>query len=179
MIRRPPRSTRTTTLFPYTTLFRSSCTPGYRTGAQHAGNGRMKLLFDQKFVAEAPSRSSASKPSPGLKQMWNVSQWKLESGRGIGFTLAKNARPASFAQAIDGWCHDASFRAWFNALLVDVPYTAFRWETPSVTAASVDRAFEFVLLDSPGLGQPPDGKDRKSTRLNSSHSSPSRMPSSA
>src|SRR3546814_6560166 len=27
MIRRPPRSTRTDTLFPYTTLFRSPCTP--------------------------------------------------------------------------------------------------------------------------------------------------------
>src|SRR3546814_15143527 len=27
MIRRPPRSTRTDTLFPYTTLFRSSCPP--------------------------------------------------------------------------------------------------------------------------------------------------------
>src|SRR3546814_2792880 len=27
MIRRPPRSTRTDTLFPYTTLFRSLCTP--------------------------------------------------------------------------------------------------------------------------------------------------------
>src|SRR3546814_13505918 len=29
MIRRPPRSTRTDTLFPYTTLFRSQCTCGY------------------------------------------------------------------------------------------------------------------------------------------------------
>src|SRR3546814_20765 len=28
MIRRPPRSTRTATLFPYTTLFRSECHPG-------------------------------------------------------------------------------------------------------------------------------------------------------
>src|SRR3546814_19638654 len=28
MIRRPPRSTRTDTLFPYTTLFRSACGPG-------------------------------------------------------------------------------------------------------------------------------------------------------
>src|SRR3546814_12764154 len=28
MIRRPPRSTRTDTLFPYTTLFRSRCIPG-------------------------------------------------------------------------------------------------------------------------------------------------------
>src|SRR3546814_3154215 len=29
MIRRPPRSTRTDTLFPYTTLFRSSCPPPF------------------------------------------------------------------------------------------------------------------------------------------------------
>src|SRR3546814_19278420 len=30
MIRRPPRSTRTDTLFPYTTLFRSGYRPGWR-----------------------------------------------------------------------------------------------------------------------------------------------------
>src|SRR3546814_17684714 len=35
MIRRPPRSTRTHTLFPYTTLFRSQCEV---TGFQRAGN---------------------------------------------------------------------------------------------------------------------------------------------
>src|SRR3546814_17834856 len=33
MIRRPPRSTRTDTLFPYTTLFRSPSTPSSTTGA--------------------------------------------------------------------------------------------------------------------------------------------------
>src|SRR3546814_4119731 len=32
MIRRPPRSTRTDTLFPYTTLFRSFCRTGSRSG---------------------------------------------------------------------------------------------------------------------------------------------------
>src|SRR3546814_10810518 len=31
MIRRPPRSTRTYTLFPYTTLFRSQLFPGHRS----------------------------------------------------------------------------------------------------------------------------------------------------
>src|SRR3546814_8750577 len=38
MIRRPPRSTRTDTLFPYTTLFRSPCPPGEarRPASQHA-----------------------------------------------------------------------------------------------------------------------------------------------
>src|SRR3546814_19144462 len=33
MIRRPPRSTRTDTLFPYTTLFRSRCTGSFRLTA--------------------------------------------------------------------------------------------------------------------------------------------------
>src|SRR3546814_4597354 len=35
MIRRPPRSTRTDTLFPYTTLFRSHVLVGIQHGAQH------------------------------------------------------------------------------------------------------------------------------------------------
>src|SRR3546814_6013648 len=40
MIRRPPRSTRTDTLFPYTTLFRSRCC-GARTTTQKNTNRRM------------------------------------------------------------------------------------------------------------------------------------------
>src|SRR3546814_10809540 len=40
MIRRPPRSTRTDTLFPYTTLFRSAGT----LQADHAGGRRRRLL---------------------------------------------------------------------------------------------------------------------------------------
>src|SRR3546814_17726407 len=34
MIRRPPRSTRTDTLFPYTTLFRSNCLEGYSAASE-------------------------------------------------------------------------------------------------------------------------------------------------
>src|SRR3546814_18542884 len=37
MIRRPPRSTRTDTLFPYTTLFRSCCHPGLGPGSSATG----------------------------------------------------------------------------------------------------------------------------------------------
>src|SRR3546814_10808526 len=43
MIRRPPRSTRTDTLFPYTTLFRSAeaaARPGRSRGRAAAGTGR-------------------------------------------------------------------------------------------------------------------------------------------
>src|SRR3546814_3736520 len=38
MIRRPPRSTRTDTLFPYTTLFRSRQLAGRRSGADLSGD---------------------------------------------------------------------------------------------------------------------------------------------
>src|SRR3546814_6749446 len=38
MIGRPPRSTHTDTLFPYTTLFRSSRTPAWRVGRHSGGN---------------------------------------------------------------------------------------------------------------------------------------------
>src|SRR3546814_6343512 len=40
MIRRPPRSTRTDTLFPYTTLFRSAC--GERAGARGSAVSAVK-----------------------------------------------------------------------------------------------------------------------------------------
>src|SRR3546814_13436298 len=41
MIRRPPRSTRTDTLFPYTTLFRS-CGPGKPSPARPTSGGRRR-----------------------------------------------------------------------------------------------------------------------------------------
>src|SRR3546814_20745338 len=47
MIRRPPRSTRTDTLFPYTTLFRSdTCKPGRNKA------GQAHLVFGPRHIAE-------------------------------------------------------------------------------------------------------------------------------
>src|SRR3546814_1663334 len=42
MIRRPPRSTRTDTLFPYTTLFRSPADRGGQPGRESVGHGRQE-----------------------------------------------------------------------------------------------------------------------------------------
>src|SRR3546814_9356002 len=42
MSRRPPRSTRTDTLFPYTTLFRSACDPARPVIGQGRGDGRQR-----------------------------------------------------------------------------------------------------------------------------------------
>src|SRR3546814_4508884 len=45
MIRRPPRSTRTDTLFPYTTLFRSQTTQNYLNAQIQAG-AQAVMIFD-------------------------------------------------------------------------------------------------------------------------------------
>src|SRR3546814_4572686 len=55
MIRRPPRSTRTDTLFPYTTLFRSFA--GREHGAQHSVRHRPERFFHNMQHGQAPLRS--------------------------------------------------------------------------------------------------------------------------
>src|SRR3546814_13039547 len=50
MIRRPPRSTRTDTLFPYTTLFRSA---PLQALSLFAGLGVLDHLLEQHHVAQA------------------------------------------------------------------------------------------------------------------------------
>src|SRR3546814_1312268 len=65
MLRRPPRSTRTDTLFPYTTLFRSALQVGHivvqvadgqraQIGADHATPGLRRIVFDNHGEAPIP-----------------------------------------------------------------------------------------------------------------------------
>src|SRR3546814_2544924 len=61
MIRRPPRSTRTDTLFPYTTLFRSSVgnsAPDSTNGAQGVGDAKLyRRNIDVKLPGDHSVRS--------------------------------------------------------------------------------------------------------------------------
>lgn len=88
--------------------------------------------------------------------MWTARSEPLADARGVRFALGLDSHPGTFADVILGWQGDASFRSQFNELLAKTPFTAFRWETPPVTAATAKRPFEWVLLDSPGLGDRPE-----------------------
>src|SRR3546814_4539092 len=60
MIRRPPRSTRTDTLFPYTTLFRSTdvpSSPHSSLGAEPRPTERLRPVSAKRFALLALSRS--------------------------------------------------------------------------------------------------------------------------
>jgi hypothetical protein len=88
--------------------------------------------------------------------MWTARSKQLPGGRRIQVAIDCSTGPASVADVLRAWQSDASFRTLFNSLLAEVPYTAFRWETPPVTSASVSQPFEFVLLDSADLVRRPD-----------------------
>src|SRR3546814_2995493 len=63
MIRRPPRSTRTDTLFPYTTLFRSKFIEKYDIVAAE-GDGSMRLIWVGLALALVPTDGFAWEKGP-------------------------------------------------------------------------------------------------------------------
>ena len=86
--------------------------------------------------------------------MWVPHSEQLAHGCIIRVDLEN--RPVTFVDVLQRWQDDPLFRAFFTALLADAPYSAFRWETPPIAAASASGPFEFVLIDSPELETEPD-----------------------
>jgi hypothetical protein len=88
--------------------------------------------------------------------MWSAEL--IDAGRDdtLRFSVAHDAASATYAEVVEAWRSAVNFREWFSALLAGATFSAFRWETPPVTTMTVDRPFEFVLLDSPGLARKPD-----------------------
>jgi hypothetical protein len=56
---------------------------------------------------------------------------------------------------VDGWRSDAKFRASWIEDLRGVPFDAYAWECPPVTAATASRPFECVFVASPELARMP------------------------
>jgi hypothetical protein len=88
--------------------------------------------------------------------MWTARTEQLAEGPGVRVTIHSGSSALSYAEVLQLWQRDAAFRSELLTLLADMPYAAFRWETPPLTAATANRPFEFVVLDSPGLASRPD-----------------------
>jgi hypothetical protein len=89
--------------------------------------------------------------------MWTFPGETLSRG-GLRFAARREGLPVAFAEAVRAWQADAEFRGALNAALADAPFSAFRWETPGVTASTANRPFEFVLLDDPALAREVDAE---------------------
>ena len=74
------------------------------------------------------------------------------------YVAMRDGERVAFGEAMKLWQEDAGFRTKFISVLADSPFKAYKWETPAVTGVSLDRDFEFVLLDAPGLARPADRK---------------------
>src|SRR3546814_597149 len=141
MIRRPPRSTRTDTLFPYTTLFRSAplvlidtrpANRGLAGACARAQKRRCSMSRDQAIVMryDSPDEGGDSRDIVYLH------------GRG------STEREAGFALSLFG---NANVRAYRGPI-------------------AQGGGFAWFLNAGTGTAVPQSLADRKSTRLNSSHS---------
>ncbi len=83
--------------------------------------------------------------------MWQSHIEDIDGSAGQKITISADGRTLTFAEALGHLRQQAEFRLFLNSLLVDAPFQAYRWETPSVSASTANRNFEFVLLDCPGL----------------------------
>src|SRR3546814_8868620 len=133
MVRRPPRSTRTDTLFPYTTLFRSA-------------------NFDYAWFA------SGSTPETGYLR---VGDWKIDTTGVLGRWT--DAHGATKTWAFPGW---ATIPASYS--LAD----GRRWHLLFAWLLSVGLTLYMLWMLLGGHLR----RDRKCTRLNSSHYFASRLP---
>lgn len=88
--------------------------------------------------------------------MWSVRSNKLAEIAGLRCTVARDQRAATVHEIFLAMQNDAEFRTFFSAQLAGVSYPAYRWETPGVTKETLDRPFEFVVLESAGLERAAD-----------------------
>src|SRR3546814_20287264 len=77
MIRRPPRSTRTDPLFPYTTLFRSAAPAGASTLA----SAPVASTPDTALEPAKPASQQAA-PATVIEQPWYMQTWAWVAGAG-------------------------------------------------------------------------------------------------
>jgi len=83
--------------------------------------------------------------------MYGTEVEQLDEDRVLRIRLLRDAEPLSFSDVMNLWQNDPEFRRFFISVLADAPFPAYFWETPPVTRTSIDREFEFVLVDSQSL----------------------------
>jgi hypothetical protein len=86
--------------------------------------------------------------------MWSFDLSPVPGGRKLSFS--ENGQPLPYRRVIELWSANAAFRMWFNDVLAQQEYASFRWETPGITNVIAARAFECVVINSPGLAAVPD-----------------------
>jgi len=88
--------------------------------------------------------------------MWTANHENLSGNLGSKFSMLSESLPMTYGDVLQRWVDSTMFRSFFTNLLAASTFTAFRWETPPISLDTLNRPFEFVLLDSPGLDREAD-----------------------
>src|SRR3546814_11610987 len=119
MIRRPPRSTRTDTLFPYRTRFRSLCTNSVALGppdlkvppAEYGGARNLAELVPEQGTVLAPEAVAAWLPIfVAHPQAIGVRQSYLS----LAFTPRETAQRSNMMRYVSGRYRPPDAEAWFR-----------------------------------------------------------------
>lgn len=76
----------------------------------------------------------------------DTEHWQLRDESGVEL---------SFERVYRSWKRDDAFTADWSSALRDVPFDAYCWECPPVTAVTLTRTFECVFVSSPVLAELP------------------------
>ena len=85
--------------------------------------------------------------------MWKAASHTEDIGGGTLRTrlVQDDGMSLSHGRVLELLKDDECFRGYFNAVIVITPFTAFFWETPAVSKATLGQPFEFVAVESPAL----------------------------
>lgn len=75
----------------------------------------------------------------------------IEPDRVTKYRITGDGRMLTYSDVLDLWAEDVDFRTYFTSVLGESEFSAFRWETPALSRALIDRPFEFVLIASLGF----------------------------
>jgi hypothetical protein len=87
--------------------------------------------------------------------MWSTRIERLTNAGTLQVIIYGDSLPLSFAEVLRRWQNDQEFRSFFMQLLADAPFSAFRWETPPVTAVTASRPLIRSPLPSTLTAQEP------------------------
>lgn len=83
--------------------------------------------------------------------MFDATIQNIEADKVMRYRLQRDGAALTFADVLTLWHSDSSFCHYYTAILAASPFGAYRWETPSLTTATVNQPFEFILLNSPSF----------------------------
>jgi hypothetical protein len=75
------------------------------------------------------------------------------NGAAIKVRVSWQGASVSTGAALELCRSDDDFRAQLIGALAAAPFDAYYWETPPMTLSTLDRPFEFVLTEAPGLAK--------------------------